>query len=181
LGFRPRELAVSRLADAEQTKIDRDPAYRSSLATLARLARSEIYLPLTNEEVTPGRRLAVSGLAALVTDRIARDFHGDRGEALRSSAASVARILGVSRLSSWPASERRAFAQLSLLIALIPDLDRWSAIERGRLVDALRAKGGPSETRYVRLLAAHRRLRSSLIDLLSATRPITHARRARST
>jgi hypothetical protein len=168
LGFRPRDPVVGRLADAEQDKIAGDPSYRSPLATLARLARSEIYLSLVQEEPAPDRLVTSSRLAALVTDRIASVFHGDRQAALRESASRVARVLGVSRRGSWPAGERRAFEQLSLLAALIPNLDRWSTAERRGLVEVLRAKGGPSEAHYVRLLARHRRLRSSLTHLITA-------------
>jgi hypothetical protein len=168
LGFRPRDPAVRRLADAEQDKIDRDVSYRTPLAVLAQLARSEVYLPLSGREPETARRLTASALAALVTGHIARRFEGDRRAAAREAIARVQRALGVRIRGDWPADERRAFEDLAPVATLIPDLERWPAADQRRLVDVMRAKGGPSESRYVRLLDGHARLRKSLEALLPA-------------
>jgi hypothetical protein len=168
LGFRPRDPAVRRLADAEQDKIDRDVSYRTPLALLAHLARSEVYLPLSGREPETARRLTASALAALVTGHIARRFEGDRRAAAREAIARVQRALGVRIRGDWPADERRAFEDLAPVATLIPDLERWPAADQRRLVDVMRAKGGPSESRYVRLLDGHARLRKSLEALLPA-------------
>lgn len=167
LGFRPRDPGVRRLADEEQDKIVRDPAYRSPLRILERLARSEVYLTLSKREPDPDRRVTASRLAGLVTGHVARVFRGDRGAARREASMRVARALGLPRRLPWPDSERRAFEQLSLLMALIPGLERWPAADRHRLVQVLRAKGGPSEARYMRLLDGHQRLRRSLAALVA--------------
>jgi len=59
-------------------------------------------------------------------------------------------------------------AQLAPIIALIPDLARWPATDRRRLIAAMRAKGGASEARYVRRLDGIPRLRRGL-EMLAAT------------
>jgi hypothetical protein len=169
LGFRSVDPAIERLAEAEQAKINRDARYRTPLPTLKQLARSEIYLPVSAGEPDTARQATASRLATLVTRHVARAFHGDRRAAAREASARVARALGVPSRPAWPADERRAFEQLSLILALIPDLDRWPAAERHRLVQVLRAKGGPSEARYVRLLDGHRGLRRSLETLVAAS------------
>ena len=168
LGFRPRDPAVRRLAEAEQAKIARDPSYRTPLPLLRRLARSEIYLPLSASDPDAEQRVTASALAALVTGHIARRFHGDRRAAAQAASVAVAAAVGAERRRHWPRDERDAFEQLSLLIALIPDLARWPAADRRRLVRVLRAKGGPSEARYVRLLNGHVRLCRSLEALLAS-------------
>jgi len=168
LGFRPRDPAVRRLAEAEQAKIARDPSYRTPLPLLRRLARSEIYLPLSASNPDAEQRVTASVLAALVTGHIARRFHGDRRAAAQAASVAVGAAVGAERRRHWPRDERHAFEQLSLLIALIPDLARWPAGDRRRLVQVLRAKGGPSEARYVRLLNGHHRLRRSLEALVAA-------------
>lgn len=167
LGFRPRDPAVRRLAELEQEKIARDPSLRTPLPMLRRLARSEIYLPLSAGDLDAERRVTASSLARLVTGQIARRFRGDRPAAARAASATVAAALDAERRSHWPSDERHAFEQLSLLVALIPDLARWPAAERRRLVQVLRAKGGRSEARYLRLLNGHDRLRRSLEALVS--------------
>ncbi len=169
LGFRSRDPDVQRLAEQEQAKIARDARYRSSLPVLEQLARSEVYLPLSAGQAEGPRRVTASRLAAVVTRHVAREFRGDRRAAAREASARVARALEVPGWQTWPADERRAFEQLCLVMALIPGLDRWPAPDRHRLVQVLRAKGGPSEARYVRLLDGHRRLRRSLEVLVAAS------------
>jgi hypothetical protein len=164
LGFRPRDPAVRRLAEEEREKIARQPAYRSPLAVLEKLAGSEISLVLADDAAP--EPVTASRLATLVTEHIARRFRGDRRAAARAAVTRVVQALGVRRRRHWPPDERRAFDQLSLPIALIPDLDRWPAADRRRLVQVLRAKGGSSEARYVRLLGGHGRLRRSLVALI---------------
>jgi hypothetical protein len=170
LGFLPRDPIVRRLADGEQEKIDRDASYRTPLSVLAQLARSEVHLTVANGDVAGARRPTASAIGALVTDWIARRFDGDRRAASREAAARVGRALGVRAKVNWPANERRAFADLALVANLIPDLERWPSRDRQRLVTIMRAKGGDTEWRYVRLLDAHTRLQKSLVALLPEDR-----------
>jgi hypothetical protein len=62
-------------------------------------------------------------------------------------------------------SERRAFADLALVLALIPDLASWTEPEKRRVVETIRAKAGIDESRYARLLQDHARLRAAIIRL----------------
>ena len=168
LGFRPRDRAILRLSEGERGKIARNPSYRSPLSVLRRLAEAEMYLTLPGGSREPEKRLRASQVSALVTRRIAREFGGDRRAAVRGAVARVARALGVPRWRTWPEDERRAFEGLSLVAALILDLERWPRADRRDLVRILRAKGGVSELPYVRLLHAHRRLRLTLRALMEA-------------
>ncbi|HXJ84561.1 MAG TPA: hypothetical protein VMS64_38460 [Candidatus Methylomirabilis sp.] len=167
LGFRSVEPAVESLAGEEEAKIARDARYRTPLSLLTRLARSDIFLSLQAGEPVPERRVTGSALATLVTRHVARDFRGDRRAAVNHASARVARALGVRQRSRWPADEQRAFEHLALVMAHIPDLSRWPAADRRRLVQLVRAKGGPSEAGYVRRLDEHPRLRQSLEVLVA--------------
>ena len=169
LGFRPRDPAVRALADAEEAKITKNPSYRTSLPMLKRLARSEVYFTLSPGDWNEESRISASSLAALVTDHVSRRFDGDSQAAAGAAMAVVRRALGDVRTARWTNDERTAFERLSLLVALIPDLPRWPVADRRRLVDLMRAKGGPSEARYVRLLDGHRQLRESLGALIRAS------------
>jgi hypothetical protein len=71
-------------------------------------------------------------------------------------------------MAAWPTHERRAFEQLALVAALIPDLARWRASDRQALVAVMRAKGGASEREYARRLDGHRRLQRALEGLTRA-------------
>ena len=165
LGFRPRDPAVVRVLGEERAKIAADPAYRSPVPVLKRLAGAEVFLQLPGGHAAPEQRLRATDVAALVARHVAREFSGDRPRATRDSAERVGRALGARRRAQWPAAERRAFARMSLVAALIPDLAEWSLVERHALVAVMRAKGGGSEMRYARLLDGHRRLRRSLESL----------------
>ena len=164
LGFRPTDPTVRRLADAERARIVREPRYRSPLAVLKRLGRS-------NLAVTLGRTAppAVTGsrLAALVTAHVTRAFGGDRGAAHAEAVARVARALDATDRRRWPPSERAAFERLAIVVGLVPELARWPTSERARLRDVMRAKGATSEARYLRVLDRHRRLRDALVALAS--------------
>jgi len=166
LGFRPRDPAVLRVLEAEQAKAAADRSYRSPIPVLKRLAGAEVYLTLPGGHREPETRLRAADVSGLVARFVAREFGGDRLAAVRESTARVQAALGVTGSSAWPTAERRAFAQLSLVAALIVGLETWSAAERRQLVRVFRAKGSGSERAYVRLLDSHRRLRRSLEALI---------------
>jgi hypothetical protein len=162
LGFRPTEGDASRLAERERARIARDPAYRSSIAVLRRLTRSEIALDLDGSAPP---RIRASAIATLVTRHVAREWGGDREGALEAAASRAARLLDARGWRAWPVDERRAFRRLSLVAALMPDLARWPLADRRRLALLFRAKGGPTEVAYVRRVARHARFRRALATL----------------
>jgi len=169
LGFRPRDPGVLAVLEGELAKIAADRSYRSPLPVLRRLARGEGYLTLPGGSPEPERRVRARELAALVTRELAR--RGDRKAAMRDAVRRVAAILGVARPGSWPEAARQAFETWALVLALVPDLERWPASERRRLVGLIRAKGDPGEGPYVRRLAGHARLERTLADLIRRDAP----------
>jgi hypothetical protein len=166
LGFQPRTERVRQVLEGELAKITGDRGYRSPLPVLRRLARDEACLTLPGGSREPERRLRARDLAALVTRDVARRHGGDREAAVHQAVGRVARALGVGRLSGWTEAERGAFRQWALVVALVPDLDRWSASSRARLVAMIRAKGGRGEGPYVRRLLGHARLGRALEALV---------------
>ena len=166
LGFRPRDPGVVRTLAEERAKIVADPAYRSPIPALKRLAAAEVFLSLAGGHPAPEDRLRATDVSSLVARYIAREFGGDRARATRDSAERVARALGARRRNTWPPGERRAFERMSLVAALIPDLSAWSLAERRALLAVMRAKGGGTEMAYARRLDAHGRLRRSLEALV---------------
>jgi len=178
LGFRPVDPALARLAEREREKRARDSSYRSPLRMLKRFAGAEMHLSLSRGQAAPGARLKAAYLAALVTDHIARRFHGDRGAAAEAIPRQVSRALGLRRWTAWRREEREAFERLSLLAAVVPRLARWPAAAKRHLAHVLRAKGAPSEIDYARQLDAHLRFRRSL-EALVRRLPAGRGRRTR--
>ena len=95
---------------------------------------------------------------------MAQEFGGDSGRMRRASVGEVSRALDIS-LSRWNPAERRAFENWSLVLALIPNLRRWSAKEKQGAVKIIRAQAGHNEMRYLRLSQEHPRLREEVLRL----------------
>ncbi len=162
LGFRPREARTLALFRREEAAIRRDPAHRSSLATLKRLAAENVYW-------TSGRRrddviglfpLERIGLAA--SDYLSNRFGADRERGEEVSADEVGKLVGIPRWRSLPAGERLAFRRWAPLVRPLPGVERWSSKARRDLGAVVRAKGGTRESEFVRRLDAHRSLRRGL-------------------
>ncbi|MBI4573323.1 MAG: hypothetical protein HY713_08600 [candidate division NC10 bacterium] len=165
LGFRPEDPDVLKLSEEEQDKIKADPTYRSSRATLERLAQSDLSFGLAPGGRLAGQVLQPGRLGLLVTQRMEQRFSGDRSTATRTLTRNVVRILGIPGWEGWPTAERSALERLAPLLVLIPDLNRWRAAEKRALLRIIQAKGGRRESEYIRLLREHPRLGRSLCDL----------------
>ncbi|MHC4947420.1 MAG: hypothetical protein ACYTG1_04055 [Planctomycetota bacterium] len=167
LGFRPTEPALARVAREEWTRIRADRAYRTAAATLRRLATSNLAADF-RPRGERGPALHLPSLSLAVTGAIGARFGGDRERAAAWARRRVTRALGVGRAPGWSPEERRAFDRLSLLVALVPDLEDWSGPQKRALAAALRAKGGPRERTYVQRVRRHARLRAALREVARA-------------
>lgn len=170
LGFRPTDPKVQRLTEAEERKIATRPGYRSPPAALRRLAlQPMIYEGMNHEIKETGEwdRFQVRNVGFAVQRRMAARYKGDSTEIRRASVDSVARAIGLQYRNLNPA-RRQAFEDLALVLALIPNLNRWSPEEKGLLHRVILAKAGPVESRYVRLMQSHERLRRSLLKIGTA-------------
>jgi len=165
LGFRSRDAQVLDLMDRELARMRRDRSHRSTIPTLKRLARANVYLELgrRREAVIGTFRFDRVGLA--VTDYVARRFGAARARAERVCADEVAELLGRRDWRSLPAGERRSWSSWAPLVQVLPGVERWSAAERRALAAVIRAKGGRRETDYLRRFDAHRKLTASLLRL----------------
>ncbi len=106
-------------------------------------------------------------LALRVNRRMARQFNGDSNRIRRASVAKVAHALDVN-LSRWNSAERQTFENWSLVLALIPDLSRWSRKEKQDAVKIIRSQSGSNEMHYLSLTQKHKRLREELLRLGSS-------------
>jgi len=177
LGFRPVEPRVRALSEEEQRKITADPAHRSPRKILERLAQSDMVLILDADGGDPPRDLQPGNIGLLVTHEIACRFAGNRAVAVRENTRHISRVLVCSGWRRWPAPQRLAMERLAPILALIPDLEHWTAEERRILVRIIRAKGAERQAAYTRLLRGHRRLARSLYDLADSVKPRPASRR----
>jgi hypothetical protein len=178
LGFRPTDPDVARIVAVEEERLAARPGYRTPERTLRRIATCNLLYEVGRREAEGGRRGTTSdwdrfhvrriGLA--VNRRMAREFAGDAGRLRLASAQRVARVLGVST-RRWPPLERDFFESWALVLDLIPDLASWTRDEKADLAAVVRAKAGRDETRYLRRMRRHARLRAALLRL-GGGRPI---------
>jgi hypothetical protein len=164
LGFRPTQERLTKITEAEERKLAARPSHRTPARVLRQL--SEGHMLLEVQTTTNGRwdKFQIRKVGLAVQRRMASRFGGDAVKIRRASVEQVARALGL-RTSDWKEAELRAFEELALVLALIPDLARWTEDEKREVVRLVRAKAGADESRYVRLLLRHTRLRDCVIKI----------------
>jgi hypothetical protein len=171
LGFRSTDPRLRALTSREEARIAADSSYRTPPATLRRLAQRNLLYEIPSGPRATARsdwdRFHMRNLSLAVIRRMAGDFGGDAEKIRRSAESRVARVLGEDP-RRWSAPRRRAFADLALVLALIPDLARWSRDEKLAILRVLRAKTGPDEVSYMHLLQRHARLRAAVLTLGTA-------------
>jgi hypothetical protein len=169
VGFLPKDRGALRILRREQSRMERDPAHRSSMATLRSLAGKNLYYHLGKEREDVIGVVELPNVGLKVTTWIARNFGSDREEASRACERDAARLLGVRSLSGFSPGERLAWQRWAPLVRILPGLARWSPDARRDLVAVIRAKGGRRESDFVARFDRHRPLRRSILRLASET------------
>jgi hypothetical protein len=164
LGFRPGRAELMRITEREETRIAATPGYRTSARTLRKLATGHMFFELPGTAQRTWDRFQIRNVGFAVQRRMAERFTGDAKKARGRSAAAVARALGV-RQDAWTGPQRTAFENVALILALVPDLVDWTAEEKQDAVRIIWAKMGPQESRYLRLMQRHRKLRDAIVRL----------------
>lgn len=169
LGFRPVGIEQAKLLDAEERRIIRRRGYRTPPARLRRLASEHLLYETARAERGAWDDFRVRHIGLAVQRRMRERFDSDPARLRAASVAAVERALRVST-RRWNEDERRAFENLSLPLALVPDLARWTRDEKQSLIRIARAKAGRDELTYARLLNRHTRLRRALLELGTSKR-----------
>ena len=169
LGFRPRAPRTVALMERELARQRRDPSSRSTRATLAALARENLFLHLGKERRDVIGEVPLPSVGVAATAFLARRFSAahDRGD--RACAAEARARLGLRSLAGWSASERAAFHRWAPVVLLLRGVEHWSAAERTAFAKVIRAKGGRRESEFVQLFDAHPRLPRALAKLARAS------------
>ena len=144
LGFRPVDVEAAALVDREERRMRQTPGYRTSKRTLERLAKSYILFEGPSAEAGVWDNFRVRNLG-LAVERAARQ-------------------------SAAPAPGCESSSGLAPVLSLIPELTGWTKDEKLAVAKILKAKEGPGEARYLRLMQRHPRLRAAFLALESRTR-----------
>jgi hypothetical protein len=170
LGFHSTDAKLRELTAREEAQIAADASYRTPPRALRRLATHNLLYEVESRESRVESSegswdsFHIRRIGLAVARRMAREFGSDAEKIRRASEASVARALGVNP-RRWSREEREAFAGFALVLGLVPDLPRWKREEKQALVEVVRAKAGPRESRYLHLMQRHARLRAAIIRL----------------
>jgi hypothetical protein len=161
MGFRPRDSAARKLADAELRKA-RNKGYRSSKSTLRELAHYPLYFSLAGKRKDVLPMVCTDTLSLGVLDYISKRFGSRREEGARRCAQELADALGIASNAEWSGTEQLMWHRLGPVIAAITDVASWPKADRAALVEVIRAKGGVRELPYLALFDAHKRLRRAV-------------------
>ncbi len=161
LGFRPVVPRLAKLVEREEKKIRERAGYRSPERVLRELATGHMLYEAPSPARGEWDNFHLGHLGLAVQRRIAARYRGDAERARRASVKQVESALGMSA-ARWNEDERRSFENLSLVLALIPNLSRWTEDEKRAVASIVRAKAGADESRYLRLLQKHQRLRRAI-------------------
>ncbi|HLK66399.1 MAG TPA: hypothetical protein VKU19_23355 [Bryobacteraceae bacterium] len=154
LGFRPSDPSVARLVEREELRMRQTPGYRSSRASLEKLAEGYLLYSSSADEGRRWDRFRVRNVGLAVAREISSRFRGDPDAMRNAAAASLHRTPGV-----------QSSSQLALVLSLFGDLPKWSAAEKAAAVKILRAKEKGSEAEYLRLMQRHPKMRAAFLTL----------------
>jgi hypothetical protein len=166
LGFRPVRAELAKRVAAEERKLAARKNYRTPPRLLRQLASGHVLFEAGDAGATPGAwdRFQVRRIGLAVNRRMAKEFDSDARAMRDASVNAVRRALGANG-EKFNEAEERAFSNFALVVALIPDLARWTPEEKRAVLPIIRAKAGADELRYLRLLCRHARLRRAIIAL----------------
>lgn len=171
LGFRPARRDVRALAGREFARLGARRGYRVPIATLRQLATCDLHLELASDAgACHFDEALLPALARGLTAALAREPAANRATASRQLAQRLAGKLGFD-LTRWSSVERRGFERFAPLLAQIDDLPSWPASERKALAQLARARWAPQERDYVNRLRAHDRLRLALARAAARATP----------
>jgi hypothetical protein len=165
LGFRPVKTAVRALAEREALKVANISGYRSSLRTLKRLAKSDVFFDINELSMKGFDEFSLINLGKVITRLAATRYGGNRQQMEIDCERRLLRILGKPLLTRWTDDERTALRRLAPLLVLIPTLKKWPRQEKSDLAAIIRAKGAVCEKQFVALSQKHPRLSAVLREM----------------
>ncbi|MBA3648241.1 MAG: hypothetical protein H0W62_06765 [Chitinophagales bacterium] len=163
LGFLPENGELKLLAEKEFIKITEIKTYRSSIEVMKRLADSNMILDLDPNNSFLNQD--VSKWSNLITYIINTCFNGNRRQAEEYSMKLLIDNLDTKPVN-WNRSEHSLMKNLSVLLASVPHLNKWTLKDKQKLLKWLQAKENGSEMESIQLFQKHKMLINSLRNLM---------------
>jgi hypothetical protein len=169
LGFRSGRADLQKLCEKEERKIASNAKYRAPARILKRLAESHMFFevkPAMDRGTWDG--FSTRNLGLRINRRMAELFHGDSGQLREASVAFLTKALRIDA-SGFTGPQQPSLENWSQVLALVPDLPRWTLEEKGQLIKIIATKSGRNEMDYLRQTQRHPRLRAELLRLGTAS------------
>ena len=109
------------------------------------------------------------GLAA--QRRMAARYEGEVARFTVDAVRRLSHAPGMDEASSAP-SAGSALKDFAIVISLVEDFSNWSDSEKRDLAKIIRAKASGDESRYLKLMQNHARLRTAMLKLGSESRGV---------
>jgi hypothetical protein len=163
LGFRPGHPELAALVEGEEKKIAAKPDYRTPARTLRKLAAGHVFFEMPGTPRGDWDRFRARTLGMAVGRQMAKS--GMNAEEYRAACRErLASAINVP-VEDFDSDERSALSNFALALEAGADLRMWTAAEKAKLVEVVRAKMAEEEWAYLRLMREHARLRQAIIRL----------------
>jgi hypothetical protein len=166
-GFRPTDPRLLKLVEREEEKIAQRKGYRTTAATLRKLARSPMIFELAKARAGDWDQFQVRQIGFAVQGEMVKRFQGDAQKMKLHAINQAGEILKINprRLTD---TQQTIFTNFSTVLLLFRDFKEWSAADKQSLLQVIEAKAGTDESRYLKLMSRHTRFRNALIKLGSS-------------
>jgi hypothetical protein len=164
LGFRPTTPAVAKLVSKEESKLKSRPKYRTSANTLRKLAQGPMIFELDQTKTGDWDRFHLRNIGLAAQRCMAERFRGDADSMRQETVAKISKTLEI-RAGELKTTAQTALSDFAVALSLVDNLSSWSRDERHLLKEIITAKAGPAESRYLKLMQQHGRLRKAIINI----------------
>lgn len=164
LGFRSTRKDLRLLTEREEEKIASRKGYRTPARVLRQLAAAPMVYEIDHARRGDWDRFQVRKIGFAVQREMARKHVGDSTRFRKDAIARGSRALEIDS-TNWSPLAKASFSDFAVVFSLIPDLRDWTPAEKRLVVKILYAKIGADESRYLKLMQQHKRLREHLIRL----------------
>jgi len=163
LGFRSTSGEIQTLTKNEEEKIAKRKNYRTPATTLRKLAAAPMVLELDDSKKGDWDHFQLRQIGFAVQRLMAEEYGGDAERMRQSATGTIAATLGIDTYI-----EAKALQEFGLVLLLVRGVNDWDSADKDLLKRIIQAKGSSEETRYLRLMQKHARLRAAIIKLGSA-------------
>jgi len=163
LGFRSTSGEIQKLTKNEEEKIAKRKNYRTPATTLRKLAAAPMILELDDSKKGDWDHFQLRQMGFAVQRLMSEEYGGDAERMRQSATGTIAATLGIDTYI-----EAKALQEFGLVLLLVRGVNDWDSADKDSLKRIIQAKGSSEETRYLRLMQKHARLRAAIIKLGSA-------------